>query len=196
MSLAGSHSPSSSIATLSPIEARRSSRALHFEHFAAFAVVGIAFALAYPNRSCLSSHRRGERGRPGGIATAHAGSPWPCRGCARKALGGIGGIGVGQLAQFSARPTQTQSDPTNSDEPISKARRSDRSCDRGPRPLDGISPWSISAMINVGTLARCRRLEVRKPAQDRSLQELEMRDLAGELLEAALPVGISLENKS
>ncbi len=37
-------------ATLSPIDARPVVAGPHFEHFAAFAVMGLAFGLAYPNR--------------------------------------------------------------------------------------------------------------------------------------------------
>jgi len=37
-------------ATLSPIGARPSVASPYFEHFAAFALTGLAFALAYPNR--------------------------------------------------------------------------------------------------------------------------------------------------
>jgi VanZ family protein len=40
-------------ATLSPIAARPSVGNSHLEHFTAFAVVGLAFALAYPNRILL-----------------------------------------------------------------------------------------------------------------------------------------------
>jgi hypothetical protein len=40
-------------ATLSPIDARPVVARPHFEHFAAFAVMGLAFGLAYPNRLLL-----------------------------------------------------------------------------------------------------------------------------------------------
>lgn len=40
-------------ATLSPIEARPVFAGLQLEHFAAFALLGLAFGLAYPNRLFL-----------------------------------------------------------------------------------------------------------------------------------------------
>jgi VanZ family protein len=40
-------------ATLSPIESRPVITNVQLEHFAAFALVGLAFALAYPNRLLL-----------------------------------------------------------------------------------------------------------------------------------------------
>ena len=40
-------------ATLSPIDARPVVARPHFEHFAAFAVMGLAFGLGYPNRLLL-----------------------------------------------------------------------------------------------------------------------------------------------
>jgi VanZ family protein len=40
-------------ATLSPIGARPSLASPHLEHFAAFALTGLAFTLAYPNRVLL-----------------------------------------------------------------------------------------------------------------------------------------------
>jgi hypothetical protein len=40
-------------ATLSPVGARPSITSPHLEHFAAFALAGFAFALAYPNRVLL-----------------------------------------------------------------------------------------------------------------------------------------------
>ena len=40
-------------ATLSPIDARPVLASPHREHFAAFALVGLAFGLAYPNRLLL-----------------------------------------------------------------------------------------------------------------------------------------------
>ena len=40
-------------ATLSPIGTRPSLASPHLEHFAAFALMGLAFALAYPNRVLL-----------------------------------------------------------------------------------------------------------------------------------------------
>ena len=41
------------VITLSPIGARPSLASPHLEHFAAFALIGFAFALAYPNRVLL-----------------------------------------------------------------------------------------------------------------------------------------------
>ena len=94
--------------TLSPIDARPVLAGLQFEHFAAFALMGLAFGLAYPNRLLLvvaivvgsavalealqlltpDRHRR--------ILNALV-----------KALSGICGTGVGQLgaASFAGDPS-------------------------------------------------------------------------------------------
>ena len=88
-------------ATLSPIDARPVVTRPHFEHFAAFAVMGFAFGLAYPNRLLLvvaivlasafglEALQLLTPDRHGRILDALV-----------KASGGICGIGVGQLASF------------------------------------------------------------------------------------------------
>jgi hypothetical protein len=91
-------------ATLSPIEARPSLASPHLEHFAAFAAIGLAFALAYPNRVLLvfaivvgaalglEALQLLTPDRHGRAADALV-----------KALGGISGICVGQVASFLQR---------------------------------------------------------------------------------------------
>jgi VanZ family protein len=89
-------------ATLSPIDARPVLASNpHLEHFAAFALVGLAFALAYPGRVLLvvvivvgaavglEALQVLTPDRHGRVADALV-----------KALGGICGISVGQLASF------------------------------------------------------------------------------------------------
>lgn len=88
-------------ATLSPIDARPVVTRPHFEHFAAFAVIGLAFGLAYPNRLLLvvtivfasafglEALQLLTPDRHGRILDAVV-----------KASGGICGIGVGQLMSF------------------------------------------------------------------------------------------------
>lgn len=88
-------------ATLSPIDARPVVGRPHFEHFAAFAVMGLAFGLAYPNRLLLvvtivfasafglEALQLLTPDRHGRILDAVV-----------KASGGICGIGVGQLMSF------------------------------------------------------------------------------------------------
>ena len=99
------------VVTLSPIRGPPLARGPHLEHFAAFALIGFAFALAYPNRVLLvfaivvgaalglellqlltlDRHSR--------AADALV-----------KALGGISGICVGQMASFLLRLKPAQSD--------------------------------------------------------------------------------------
>ncbi|HLJ00743.1 MAG TPA: VanZ family protein [Bradyrhizobium sp.] len=98
-------------ATLSPITARPSVASPHLEHFAAFALMGLAFALAYPNRILLvvilvlgaalglEALQLLTPDRHGRAADAFI-----------KALGGISGICVGQLAFFRLRLKSTPSD--------------------------------------------------------------------------------------
>ena len=85
----------------------------HLEHFTAFALVGLAFALAYPNRILL-------------VVTVVVGAALglealqlvtPDRHARAmealvKTLGGISGICAGQLAYFLLRVRPIQSDPS------------------------------------------------------------------------------------
>jgi hypothetical protein len=98
-------------ATLSPINARPSLTSPHLEHFAAFALIGLAFALAYPSRVLLvfaivvgaalglEALQLLTLDRHGRAADALV-----------KALGGISGICVGQMASFLLRLKPVQSD--------------------------------------------------------------------------------------
>ncbi len=98
-------------ATLSPIDARPSLAGPHLEHFAAFALMGLAFALAYPSRVLfvvvivvgaavgLEALQVLTPDRHGRAADAFV-----------KALGGIGGISVGQLVLFLWRLKPARSD--------------------------------------------------------------------------------------
>ena len=97
--------------TLSPIEARPSLMSPHLERFAAFALVGLAFALAYPNRLLLvfsivigaalslEALQLLTPDRHGRAVDALV-----------KALGGISGICVGQMASFLLRLKPVRSD--------------------------------------------------------------------------------------
>ncbi len=99
------------VVTLSPMGARPSLASPHLEHFAAFALIGLAFALAYPNRVLLvfAIVVGAELGlellqlltldRHSRAADALV-----------KALGGISGICVGQMASFLLRLKPAQSD--------------------------------------------------------------------------------------
>jgi hypothetical protein len=99
------------VVTLSPIGARPSLASPHLEHFAAFALIGVAFALAYPNRVLLvftivvgaalglEALQLLTIDRHGRAADALV-----------KALGGISGICVGQMASFLMRLKPIQSD--------------------------------------------------------------------------------------
>jgi putative Mn2+ efflux pump MntP len=87
--------------TLSPVGDRPSLASPHLEHFAAFALMGLAFALAYPNRVLLvvtivigaalslEALQLLTPDRHGRAVDAFA-----------KALGGISGICVGQMLSF------------------------------------------------------------------------------------------------
>ena len=91
-------------ATLSPIEDRPVIAGAQFEHFAAFAVVGLAFGLAYPKRVFLvaaiilisafglEALQLLTPDRHGRLLDALV-----------KAAGGACGIGIGQLAQLVLR---------------------------------------------------------------------------------------------
>ena len=97
--------------TLSPIDARPSIASPHLEHFAAFALIGLAFAVAYPNRVLLvfaivvgaalglEALQLLTLDRHGRAADALV-----------KALGGISGICVGQMASFLLCLKPVQSD--------------------------------------------------------------------------------------
>jgi VanZ family protein len=91
-------------ATLSPIDARPVLAGPQLEHFAAFALMGFAFALAYPDRVLLvaamvlisafglEALQLLTPDRHGRLLDALV-----------KAAGGICGIGIGQLAQLVLR---------------------------------------------------------------------------------------------
>ncbi|WP_298259125.1 VanZ family protein [Bradyrhizobium sp.] len=97
--------------TLSPIGDRPSLASPHLERFTAFALMGLAFALAYPNRVLLvvalvvgaafglEALQLLTPDRHGRAADALA-----------KALGGISGISVGQMAYFLLRLKPVRSD--------------------------------------------------------------------------------------
>ena len=91
-------------ATLSPVEARPVLAGPQLEHFAAFALVGLAFAVAYPNRVVfvvvivvgaavgLEALQLLTPDRHGRVIDALV-----------KALGGVFGISAGQLVLFLMR---------------------------------------------------------------------------------------------
>jgi hypothetical protein len=98
-------------ATLSPIDARPVLSVPHLEHFAAFALTGVAFAIAYPNRALLvvaivvgsavglEALQLLTPDRHGRAADAFV-----------KALGGISGISLGQVLSFLLRVKLVRSD--------------------------------------------------------------------------------------
>jgi hypothetical protein len=100
--------------TLSPIGMRPSIASSHLEHFAAFALIGFAFALAYPNRILL-------------VVTVVVGGALglealqfltPDRHARAmealvKSLGGISGICAGQLVSFLIRVKAGPARPLN-----------------------------------------------------------------------------------
>src|SRR5579871_3612586 len=91
-------------ATLSPIGARPSLASPHLEHFAAFALMGLAFALAYPNRVLLVVAI--VLGTALGLEALQLLTPDRHARAADalvKALGGISGICAGQLMYFLIR---------------------------------------------------------------------------------------------
>jgi VanZ family protein len=100
-------------ATLSPIDARPVVAGLQFEHFAAFALMGLAFGLAYPSRVVLvvaivvgsavtlEALQLLTPDRHGRIIDALV-----------KAAGGICGIGVGQFGQLVLRAQNRTDHPT------------------------------------------------------------------------------------
>jgi hypothetical protein len=97
--------------TLSPVGDRPSLASPHLEHFAAFALMGVAFAMAYPNRVLLvvaivvgaalglEALQLLTVDRHGRAVDALA-----------KALGGISGICVGQMLSFLLQLKPVQSD--------------------------------------------------------------------------------------
>jgi len=97
--------------TLSPIEARPSVASPHLEHFAAFALIGIAFALAYPSRILLVVIV--VVGAALGLEALQLLTPDRHARAAdalMKSLGGISGICAGQLVYFLIRVKPIQAD--------------------------------------------------------------------------------------
>jgi hypothetical protein len=98
-------------ATLSPVGDRPSLASPHLEHFAAFALIGLAFALAYPNRVLLVVTI--VIGAALGLEALQLLTP-DRHSCAMdafvKALGGISGICVGQMVSFLLHLKPVQSD--------------------------------------------------------------------------------------
>jgi VanZ family protein len=97
--------------TLSPIEARPSLASPHLEHFVAFTLIGFAFALAYPNRVLLVFAI--VVGAAIGLETLQLLTPdrhGRAADALVKALGGISGICVGQMAAFLLHLKPVQSD--------------------------------------------------------------------------------------
>jgi VanZ family protein len=89
-------------ATLSPINDRPVFASPHFEHFAAFAVVGLAFGLAYPRRIFLVAililvSAFGLEALQLVTPDRHA----RLFDALVKAVGGVSGIGIGQLTQLA-----------------------------------------------------------------------------------------------
>lgn len=98
-------------ATLSPIGDRPSLASPHLEHFAAFALTGLAFALAYPNRVLLIVVV--VIGAAFGLEALQLLTPdrhARAVDALTKALGGISGICVGQMASFLLRLKPIQPD--------------------------------------------------------------------------------------
>jgi VanZ family protein len=98
-------------ATLSPIDARPSLTIPHLEHFAAFALIGAAFALGYPNRVLLVFAI--VVGAAFGLEALQLLTPdrhGRAADALIKALGGISGICVGQMVSFLLRLKPIQSD--------------------------------------------------------------------------------------
>ncbi len=98
-------------ATLSPIEARPSIASAHLEHFIAFALVGLAFALAYPNRILLvvvivAGAALGLEALQLLTPDRHA----RATDALVKSLGGISGICSGQFVYFLFRVKPIQAD--------------------------------------------------------------------------------------
>ena len=99
--------------TLSPVGDRPSVASPHLEHFAAFALAGFALALAYPNRALLVVAI--VVGLAFGLEALQLLTPDRHARAAdalAKALGGISGISVGQMASFLLRLKPVQPDRT------------------------------------------------------------------------------------
>ena len=101
------------LATLSPAGVRPSLASPHLEHFAAFALIGFAFALAYPGRVLLVfaivvGAALGLEALQLLTLDRHARAV----DAVVKALGGISGICVGQMASFLLRLKPMRSDRT------------------------------------------------------------------------------------
>jgi VanZ family protein len=91
-------------ATLSPLEARPVLADVQLEHFAAFACVGLAFGLAYPNRVVLVAAII--LGSAFGLEALQLLTPdrhGRLLDALVKAAGGVGGIGIAQLGQMILR---------------------------------------------------------------------------------------------
>jgi VanZ family protein len=91
-------------ATLSPIDARPVVAGPQFEHFAAFALTGLAFGLAYPNRMLLAVVI--VIGSAFGLEALQLLTPdrhGRVLDALVKAAGGICGISAGQLMSFLLR---------------------------------------------------------------------------------------------
>jgi VanZ family protein len=98
-------------ATLSPIDARPVLASPHREHFAAFALMGLAFGLAYPNRLLLVVVI--VVGAAAGLEALQVLTPdrhGRVLDALVKALGGICGISFGQMASFVLRFKSARSD--------------------------------------------------------------------------------------
>ena len=98
-------------ATLSPMDARPVLTVPHLEHFAAFALMGFAFALAYPNRVLLVVAL--VVGTAAGLEALQLLTPDRHGRAADafiKALGGISGISIGQTLSFLLRIKLARSD--------------------------------------------------------------------------------------
>jgi VanZ family protein len=98
-------------ATLSPIEARPSIGSSHLEHFAAFALIGLAFALAYPDRVLLVVVI--VVGAALGLEALQLLTPdrhAQATDALVKSLGGISGICAGQVVYFLLRVRPIQPD--------------------------------------------------------------------------------------
>ena len=101
------------LVTLSPVGDRPSLASPHLEHFAAFALIGFAFALAYPHRVLLVfaivvGAALGLEALQLLTLDRHARAV----DALVKALGGISGICVGQMVSFLLRLKPIQSDRT------------------------------------------------------------------------------------
>jgi VanZ family protein len=98
-------------ATLSPIDARPVLASAHLEHFAAFALMGLAFGLAYPSRMLLAAVI--VVGAAAGLEALQVLTPdrhGRVIDALVKALGGICGISIGQLLSLLLRLRSARSD--------------------------------------------------------------------------------------